>query len=195
MLQCFSSTLASHWKLLPHWCMCKCAREVKNISRHRLVLRKNVKKKVSNPGAHFSFELKYYLRTFSVFQSSLGQGQLSLTAISITFWCQDTLERGRSAVWIRDGSDFVTWSHTPARSLLLCPLTLFSIAPTLLSVDNWDTTLRKYQLHCLSQYHTPVWRTRETGTEGGREGATNGGRNEAEREQHSNLALVDTRRR
>ena len=46
-------------------------------------------------------------------------------------------------------------------------------SPHLLSVENWDVTLRKYQLHCL-QYHTPVWthllllvgeQQRETGTE------------------------------
>lgn len=43
----------------------------------------------------------------------------------------------------------------------------------ILSVENWDITLRKYQLHCL-QYHMPVWthllllvgeQQRETGTE------------------------------
>lgn len=62
---------------------------------------------------------------------------------------------------------------TPACSLLLCPsLAPCPPTPPQHSVKNWDATLRKYQLHCLSHYHMPVW----TGTEGG----ANGGRNERE---------------
>lgn len=74
-----------------------------------------------------------------------------------------------------DGDRFVDWWRVCIFHPTVSPPSPDPVchSPHLLSVENWDVTLRKYQLHCL-QYHTPVWthllllvgeQQRETGTE------------------------------
>lgn len=149
---------------------------------------KNVKIIKLNPGLHFTFRIKHSLFTFFVcfvfgFFDYLWWGLVCQNAIYSKVKLASpkegwgTLRRRRSAFSVcRVGAVMATTLLIDGASVFsipLCPLTLFCHSLHLPSVENWDITLRKYQLHCL-QYHMPVWthllllvgeQQRETGTE------------------------------
>lgn len=145
---------------------------------------KNVKKKIiSNPGMLFIVRTKTLISLFFELLIITEGASFAKTPFTAKY---SKHHRKRGGAHRGGGEVPFSISELKLWWLLLCwlvaclyfpshcvPWPLSAIVPHLPSVENWDITLRKYQLHCL-QYHMPVWthllllvgeQQRETGTE------------------------------